>query len=151
MVGYATFCDIATSTSDVGSLDEPPSQKECLNNDSGCLFLSGNWQVERSAEDVDEEGEHHEDLDALFAARRDAGDARFVAVGIGADADRPADFEPPHGAFPDIALADAGGAKSMVRSSSANFTAVGQRPGDFLRRPLRRGKLPPAPEEVLSL
>src|SRR5712692_893991 len=61
--------------------------------------------VQRNANDVDQEGEHHQDFDAVFAAWRDAGDAWFGATSSGedaiADAHGPAVFEAPDGAFAD--------------------------------------------------
>jgi hypothetical protein len=60
--------------------------------------------VQGNANEVHQEGEHNQDFDAVLATRRNAGDARFIAVRPDEDAianaHRFAIFDTPHGAFP---------------------------------------------------
>src|SRR5262249_33530855 len=69
--------------------------------------------VQRDADDVHQEGQHHQDLDAVLAAGRDAGDARLGGAGAGeqavTDQYRSAIDQAPDGTFTDqvaVAVAD---------------------------------------------
>src|ERR1041384_6655479 len=46
----------------------------------------GTRLVERDADEVHQKGEHHQNLDAVLATRRDAGNAWLLAIGTGMDA-----------------------------------------------------------------
>src|SRR5207249_3140411 len=73
----------------------------------------GTGLVERNTDHVHQEGKHHQDFDAILAARRHAGDAWLLTAGGGkdavADAHGPAIFQTPHRPLADqlaIAVAD---------------------------------------------
>ena len=80
------------------------------------------------ADDVHQERQRHQDLDAIFAAGRNAGNARLLAIGTGekaiADEHGPAVFQPPDRALPRqvaIAVANAIGIDVVVAMRVAEF------------------------------
>src|ERR1019366_6784920 len=83
--------------------------------------------VQGDADEVHQEGEHDQDFDAVFAPRRNAGDARFFTVRPGedaiADAHAFAVFDTPHRAFPhQLAIA----VTHAVRINIAKLRGVGE-------------------------